>query len=96
MNSSTEFYEVISSVSLMTLQELTLNFGVEEITMRDTADAKKLEITFHINFLQVLRDEGKSLVKRESLGPVSNSGYLTPWRGGRLAIGGLLGEITSC
>ncbi|XP_029311154.1 sex hormone-binding globulin [Cottoperca gobio] len=69
-------------------QEVTLTFGGEKISMRDTF--KRLVITFQTDLLQALQDEDQS--KTLSISPLSHPGYLTTWREGRLAVGGLLGE----
>ncbi|XP_068444537.1 sex hormone-binding globulin [Clinocottus analis] len=69
-------------------KEVTLTFGEEKISMKDTF--KRLVIIFQSNFLQVLQDEDES--KTLPIGPGSLPGYLTTWKEGRLALGGLLGE----
>lgn len=93
MNLSTELCYHISSVSLyLNLQEVILIFGEEKISMKDTF--KRLVITFQTDLLKVLEDEDEDESKTTlSIIPVSHPGYLTTWREGRLAVGGLLGEI---
>lgn len=76
----------------MVLQEVTLTFGEERISMKDAL--KRLVITFQTDSLQVLQDEDESTTTTLSISPVSYPGYLPAWREGRLAFGGLLGEIT--
>ncbi|XP_074479545.1 sex hormone-binding globulin isoform X1 [Sebastes fasciatus] len=72
-------------------KEVTLIFGEEKISMKDTF--KRLVITFQTDLLKVLEDEDEDESKTTlSIIPVSHPGYLTTWREGRLAVGGLLGE----
>lgn len=70
-------------------KEVTLIFGEEKISMKETF--KRLVITFQTDLLKVLEDEDESKTTL-SIIPGSHLGYLTPWREGRLAVGGLLGE----
>ncbi|XP_026170761.1 sex hormone-binding globulin isoform X2 [Mastacembelus armatus] len=67
-------------------KEVTLTFGEEKITMKDIF--KRLVITFQTDSLQVVRDED---VTTNTMLPIS-PGYMTMWRQGHLAVGGLLGE----
>lgn len=53
---------------------------------------KRLVITFQTDLL-LLQDEYASKTTQIPVSPVSHPGYLTTWREGRIAIGGLLGEI---
>lgn len=78
-------------LSLLNWQEITLTFGEENITMKDTF--KRLVIIFQTDLLQVLRDGDKSNTTTLPINPVSHPGYFTTWKEGRLAVGGLLGEI---
>ncbi|XP_044040909.1 sex hormone-binding globulin isoform X2 [Siniperca chuatsi] len=71
-------------------KEVTLTFGKETHIMKDTL--KRLVMTFKTNLLQVLQDEDESNTTTFSIRPLRDPGYLTTWREGRLAIGGLLGE----
>ncbi|XP_040038328.2 sex hormone-binding globulin [Gasterosteus aculeatus] len=71
-------------------KEITLTFGEENITMKDTF--KRLVIIFQTDLLQVLRDGDKSNTTTLPINPVSHPGYFTTWKEGRLAVGGLLGE----
>lgn len=80
-----------SSVSPSNLQEVTLTFGEQRISVKDTL--KKLAITFQADSLRVLQDEDGSKTTSLSVGSESRPGYLNMWREGRLAVGGLLGEI---
>ncbi|XP_031154270.1 sex hormone-binding globulin [Sander lucioperca] len=70
-------------------KEVTLTFGEEKLSMNDTF--KRLVITFETDKLQVFQDEDESKTTKLSIAG-SHPGYLTPWRGGRLAFGGLLGK----
>ena len=72
------------------MQEVTLTFGSEEISMKSD-NFKKLVITFEEEMLQVfqVRDKFQDL----QIKSVSNSGFLTTWRNGRIAFGGLLGKV---
>lgn len=87
----TELCEVISSVSLFNLQEVTLTFGGETIIMKDTF--KRLVITFQTELLQVLQDEVEPKSSSLYVTGVRDPGFLETWREGRLAFGGLLGEV---
>ncbi|KAM6894742.1 sex hormone-binding globulin [Lycodopsis pacificus] len=71
-------------------KEVTLTFGGENICMKDTF--KRLVIIFLTDSLQVLQDEDESKTTTLPTSPVSHPGYLTAWKEGRLAVGGLLGE----
>ncbi|XP_031707464.1 sex hormone-binding globulin [Anarrhichthys ocellatus] len=71
-------------------KEVTLTFGEENICMKDTF--KRLVIIFQTDSLQVLQDEDESKTTTLPTSPVSHPGYLTAWKEGRLAVGGLLGE----
>ncbi|XP_068569405.1 sex hormone-binding globulin [Cebidichthys violaceus] len=71
-------------------KEVTLTFGDENICMKDTF--KRLVIIFQTDSLQVLQDEDESKTTTLPISPVSHTGYLTTWKEGRLAVGGLLGE----
>ncbi|XP_037614742.1 sex hormone-binding globulin isoform X2 [Sebastes umbrosus] len=66
-------------------KEVTLIFGEEKISLKETF--KRLVITFQTDLLKVLKDEDKSKTTLSI-----NLRCLTTWRGGRLAVGGLLGE----
>lgn len=89
MNPSTECCKVISSVSLLNLQEVTLTFGEEKTSLKNTF--KSLVITFQTELLQVFQDEHKTTSLFVTA--MTNPGFWTTLREGRLAIGGLLGEI---
>ncbi|KAM4612167.1 sex hormone-binding globulin [Polymixia lowei] len=71
-------------------KEVTITFGNDKLIMAE--GFKRLAIIFQKDFLQVLKDEDPSGATKLSIPPESQSHYLTIWRGGRLAIGGLLGE----
>ncbi|KAK2863120.1 hypothetical protein Q5P01_002653 [Channa striata] len=71
-------------------KEVTLTFGEEKISMKDTF--RRLAITFQTDSLQVLQDTNEPKTITLSISLVSHPGYLTTWKEGRLAIGGLLGE----
>ncbi|KAM8898095.1 sex hormone-binding globulin [Spinachia spinachia] len=71
-------------------KEITLTFGEESVSMKDTF--KRLAIIFQADLLQVLRDGDESTTTALAVSPVSHPGYLTAWKEGRLAVGGLLGE----
>ncbi|XP_042257534.1 sex hormone-binding globulin [Thunnus thynnus] len=71
-------------------KEVTLTFSGDKISMKETF--KRLVITFQTDLLQVLQDEDESKTTQIPVSPVSHPGYLTTWREGRIAIGGLLGE----
>ncbi|XP_051285035.1 sex hormone-binding globulin isoform X2 [Dicentrarchus labrax] len=71
-------------------EEVSLTFGKEKLSMKYTV--KRLVITFQTDLLQVLQDEDESKTTTLSINPTSHPGYLTTWREGRLAFGGLLGE----
>nr|XP_020441566.1 sex hormone-binding globulin [Monopterus albus] len=71
-------------------KEVTLTFGEYKIQMKDVV--KRLVMTFQTDLLQVLQDFDEPKTTTVSISPVRHPGYLTTWRDGRLAIGGLLGE----
>ncbi|XP_032367288.1 sex hormone-binding globulin [Etheostoma spectabile] len=70
-------------------KEVTLLFGEEKLSMQNIF--KRLVITFETDKLQVFQDEDESKTTTFSI-TGSHPGYLTPWREGRLAFGGLLGK----
>ncbi|KAM3857421.1 sex hormone-binding globulin [Diretmus argenteus] len=74
-------------------KEITLTFG--KVITADkiiTAESvKRLALIFQKDSVQVLKAEDPSEVYL-SITPESQAGYLTTWREGRLAFGGLLGE----
>nr|XP_046236901.1 sex hormone-binding globulin [Scatophagus argus] len=70
-------------------KEVTLTFGNEKINMKDTLQG--LGITFWTDSLKIRLTEDE-LMSTVSVIPVSHPGYLTTWREGHFAIGGLLGE----
>ncbi|KAJ4948408.1 hypothetical protein JOQ06_019942 [Pogonophryne albipinna] len=70
-------------------QEVTLTFGSEKISMKSD-NFKKLVITFEEEMLQVLQVRAK--FQDLQIKSVRNSGFLTTWRNGHIAFGGLLGE----
>ncbi|XP_037334635.2 sex hormone-binding globulin isoform X2 [Pungitius pungitius] len=71
-------------------KEITLTVGEEKVSMKDTF--KAMVIIFQTDSLRVLRDGDESNTTTLPIGPVSHPGYLTTWKEGRLAVGGLLGE----
>ncbi|XP_054456997.1 sex hormone-binding globulin [Anoplopoma fimbria] len=71
-------------------KEVTLTFGEDKISVKDTF--KRLVIIFQTNLLKVFHDEGELKTITLPINPVSRPGYLTPWREGHFAVGGLLGE----
>ncbi|XP_045920369.1 sex hormone-binding globulin [Micropterus dolomieu] len=71
-------------------EEVTLTFGKDTVSMKD--NFKRLVITFKTDLLQVLQDEDESNTTTLSMRSESHPDYLTTWREGRLAVGGLLGE----
>lgn len=79
------------SLSLFNLQEVTLTFGGETIIMKDTF--KRLVITFQTELLQVLQDKVEPESSSLYVTGVRDPGFLETWREGRLAFGGLLGEV---
>lgn len=72
------------------MQEVTLTFGSEKISMKSD-DLKKLVIIFEEEMLQVL--EVRAKFQGLQIKSVRNSGFLTTWRNGRIAFGGLLGKV---
>ncbi|XP_070711060.1 sex hormone-binding globulin [Pempheris klunzingeri] len=70
-------------------KEVTLSLYEEKMTMKDTL--KRLVITFQTT-VKVFQDEDESQSTLLTISPVSRPGYMTTWREGRLAFGGLLGE----
>ncbi|KAF3697919.1 Sex hormone-binding globulin [Channa argus] len=72
-------------------KEVTLTFGEEKMSMKDTF--RRLVITFLTDSLQVLQDKDDPKTTTFPISPVSHPEYLTTWKEGRLAIGGLLGEV---
>ncbi|XP_071316156.1 sex hormone-binding globulin isoform X2 [Trachinotus anak] len=70
-------------------KEVTL-LGEEKISMKNTFN--RLVIGFQTDSLEVLYEEDKPNTTASSVNLLSNPGYLTTWREGRLAIGGLLGD----
>ncbi|XP_071388127.1 sex hormone-binding globulin [Centroberyx affinis] len=71
-------------------KEVTLTFGKDKIILAESI--KRLAIIFQTDLLQLLKDGEPSEAKRLSVTAESHPGYLTTWREGRLAFGGLLGE----
>ncbi|XP_070849939.1 sex hormone-binding globulin [Chaetodon trifascialis] len=73
-------------------KEVTLTYGKEKMSMKNTI--KRLALTGDIDSLYVFEDEEEedSEITTSSHNIVSFPGFLTIWREGRLAIGGLLGE----
>lgn len=59
--------------------------------MKDTV--KRLVVTFRTDSLHVFEDEDDVLTTVSTIGTGSHPGFLTTWGEGRLAVGGLLGEI---
>ncbi|KAM9335569.1 sex hormone-binding globulin [Symphorus nematophorus] len=80
---------MFSLVASNNTQEVTLTFGKEIITMKDTF--RRLLITFQTDSLLLLLDEDE-LSSTRSIFPINHFDQLTTWREGRLAVGGLLGE----
>lgn len=80
------------SVSLLNLQELTVEFangGAVGASL--SIDFKRVAVIFHADSLEIHRYTAES---RGGTSTVSLASHLmTLWREGRLAIGGLLGEI---
>ncbi|XP_028284976.1 sex hormone-binding globulin [Parambassis ranga] len=68
--------------------EVTLTFGEEKISVKNTF--RRLLMTFMKDLVKVFQDEDQS--KNTTISPVSHPEYLTTWRNGHLAVGGLLGE----
>nr|XP_033507922.1 sex hormone-binding globulin [Epinephelus lanceolatus] len=81
---------MFSLVANNNTKEVMVTFGEEKKSMKDTF--KRLVITFETDLLQVLQDEDESKTTTLPISPVSHPGYLTTWREGHLAVGGLLGE----
>lgn len=83
-----EFFKSV----VLNLQETTVIDGKEAIITKNTL--KTVKITFKVDLLHVQeRDVPKNttfVLTQDSLSV--DVGYLTMWREGRLAIGGLLGE----
>ncbi|XP_039996191.1 sex hormone-binding globulin isoform X2 [Xiphias gladius] len=69
-------------------KEVTLTFGEEKTSLKNTF--KSLVITFQTELLQVFQDEHKTTSLFVTA--MTNPGFWTALREGRLAIGGLLGE----
>lgn len=83
----------VSSIAALNWQDVTLTFGEEKLSMKDTF--RRLEITFQTGLLQVRQYEDESKTETLAVIPVSHAGYLDTWRDGRLAFGGPLGENKS-
>ncbi|KAM4536971.1 sex hormone-binding globulin [Odontesthes bonariensis] len=81
---------VFTAVAKNDTKEVILTFGEEKIIIKNSF--KTLLITFLKDLLKVLPDEDESKTTTLQASPASQTGYLTIWRDGRLAIGGLLGE----
>lgn len=71
-------------------KEVTLSFWQEKISVKSTF--KRLLVTFQKDVLKVLQDEDESTTSVLSSNPESHNSYLTTWKEGRLAFGGLLGD----
>ncbi|XP_076581396.1 sex hormone-binding globulin [Chaetodon auriga] len=71
-------------------KEVTLTYGKETMRMKNTIN--RLVLTFDTDSMHVFEAEDDSEVTMSSDSVVSFPGFLTMWREGRLAIGGLLGE----
>ncbi|XP_068611970.1 sex hormone-binding globulin [Brachionichthys hirsutus] len=71
-------------------KEVTLTFGKDKLSMNATF--KKLLVIFQADSLRLHQDGDESKITKLPVSPTSHPGYLTVWREGRLAIGGLLGE----
>lgn len=82
-----------SDVAVLIWQDVTLTFGEEKLSMKDTS--RRLELTFQTGLLQVRQYEDESKTETLAVIPVSHPGYLDTWRDGRLAFGGPPGENRS-
>ncbi|XP_061565538.1 sex hormone-binding globulin [Cololabis saira] len=71
-------------------KEVELTFREEKIVVKNTFN--RVLITFLKDLLKVHQDEDESKTITLPVSPASHPGYLATWTGGRLAIGGLLGD----
>ncbi|XP_056156550.1 sex hormone-binding globulin [Lampris incognitus] len=71
-------------------EEVILTFGNDKINLGESL--KKLTIIFQRDLVEVLRNEDASVFKSLPVTSESQPAYLTTWREGHLAIGGLLGD----
>lgn len=74
------------------IQNFTFTSREEVFTMKNTF--KRLQIKFLKDSLRVVKHEEESSADF-SVSAGSNTGYLSAWRDGHLAIGGLLGETAA-
>lgn len=82
--------ELISLEANNITKEVRIYYSPDVISITNTL--KRLVITFRTDSVQIFQDENEEVISTLPISPLGHPDYLTTWREGRLAFGGLLGE----